>query len=294
MKIKIALSNAGNAFLEYDDTETSPAYKTRIETHGAEAMAFMHPLLEALNKARPTWEYRTRGYNRDHASLLEPVKYGAEFGVYERDQKLGTLSTKWTSSGTAYLYTNHRTEKKYQRSNGGYSRDHKKAAKAVLAHFYARSLSEEAQVAVQTVSQELQRYRQTAGSTYTGAVTYEREAIRDFVFAHFDLYTPARADKQKLLEAHTNDRTANELLTTYTSFEGTIITLRSDRSCIVTQRTASHTSDSHSSFTDAEQLSANLRTSLGILKLVPAKTHIPGHGFRVSETVFYVNPKNND
>lgn len=293
MKIKIALRNAGNAFLEYDDTETSPAYKTRIETHGAEASSFMHPLLEALNKARPTWEYRTNGYNRDHA-LLEPVKCAAEFGVYERDQKLGTLGTKWTSSGTAYLYTNHRTEKKYQRSNGGYSRDHKKAAKAVLTYFYARSLIEEAQVAVRHVSQELQRYRQIAGSTYHASTVNEQKAMRDFVFAHFDLYTPTRGDKQKLLEVHTNDRTANELLNAYTSFEGTIITLRSDRSCIVTQRTASHTSDSHSSFTDAEQLPPDLRTSLGILKLVPSKTHIPGHGFRVSETVFYVTPKSND
>lgn len=293
MKIKIALRNAGNAFLEYDDTDISPAYKARIETHGAEVMAFMHPLLEALNKARPTWEYRAVGYNRDGATLSETVKC-VTFNVYERDQRLGTLDTKWTSSGTAYLYTNHRTEKKYQRSNGGYSRDPKKAAKAVLTYFYTRSLSEEAQVAVQAVSQELQRYRQIAGSAYHSSVANEREAMRDFVFAHFDLYTPARADKQKLLEAHTNDRTANELLTTYTSFEGTIITLRSDRSCIVTQRTASHTSDSHSSFTDAEQLPPDLRTSLGILKLVPARTHIPGHGFRVRETVFYVTPKSND
>ena len=47
MKIKIALRNAGNAFLEYDDTNIHSGYKTRIGTHGAEASDFMTPLPEA-------------------------------------------------------------------------------------------------------------------------------------------------------------------------------------------------------------------------------------------------------
>lgn len=246
---------------------------------------FMQPLIETVAKRHPSWTFDA------YAGTLrrEMINY-TYFDVYQGREKLGTISMGYRGGFDTYEMTSPSlvANSGRKRRPSTQTADIKKAAKLVTEHIKPKTQLQAVAKARNQLDELIISKRQEA----------EREAIRDrnnlwqpllyLLAADWDSFEPrlrqfgaAQATLDRFIPTMFNHKEMVKLANLSSANKGTYILIDDNGNYLTRQ------GDLVSTFTSSD-LSADLRTKLGMLKLCEDNTVRLDLGARVDSRTFYI------
>lgn len=264
--------------------------------------------LHELAKKRPAWKFVSPyGYPRGAGSNLL-----RRFDVYEQGQYLGYLmhESVWRNDGNGYRdvvqYSNDRMAKALRRKAYATTTDHRKAVKDILACFYVESFSERMAKATSDITGRvavMPNNRRAMVDHCIDAPLYynDNPLLRKFLAANIDqLLEFVRAyeaehgnvphfSRERVAVLPTRVQEWEESIPIADALKtgGWYILTRDGGYDVVVRHNSTTTSWS---LTD-DHLPDDVRSKLGMLKLVAPNTLVAGAGMRTHEDKFFVMTK---
>lgn len=250
---------------------------------------FMVPLIEALLRKHPTWQFVTRGYG----TVVGGACLHSRFTILEHGDELGWVDREkhWRSGVESYVFDNHRLSAK--RSRGAYTKtkDLKKALKLINENIYGLTLSErtkafrsKAENIVSTHSYRVQR-------GYTENRTALADAMVAFVIKHWEefaaipLTDKESGARQSLLDSLERYRGMLAIEQSRIHDRGAVLFNYGDQYYV--QKDTATDQQAAGPFT-LDYLSSTLKTALAMLRLVPVGEMVDYIGMRIEDNLFYV------
>lgn len=271
---------------------------SETDKHGNKVVATVDktlaPLVEALALTHPEWRFEShycrRLYGRSSESEFDLVVERVK--VLDKYEELGLLGLDWVRTGTRFWVSNHRVEKMRERGSGMKTIHLNKAIKYVEKYFSAKNLAEkveEADIIARNAVQQVARDKwYTMSNTWRnfehtaiGFVSSKLEEFKEWVEPrhHKDLDTLP----EKISEANAMRTMENEFSNcTLVIVEGLDYIVKSKDElgmAEVTVRTS-------------EELPAEVRRNLGMLKLVEQGQALSNIGLRVNDNTYVVMANN--
>lgn len=132
-KVRIP-TDVHNTFREVNDGE-----QHRTNNADPKVLPFMVPLITALLKRKPRWEFVAHGYPRDWYVMFKVYEDGVELGWIDR-----TMMYKDGRSIEQFQYSNSRVQARRQRNGAAATKDLNKAVKGIITDFYKPTVAERA------------------------------------------------------------------------------------------------------------------------------------------------------
>lgn len=130
-KVRIP-TNVHNTFREVDDGEQS-----NINNANPVVTPFMVPLITALLKRKPRWEFVAHGYAREWYTMFKVYEDGVELGWIDR-----TIMYKDGRNIEQFQYSNVRVQARRRRNGAAATKDLNKAVKGIITDFYKPTVAE--------------------------------------------------------------------------------------------------------------------------------------------------------
>lgn len=250
---------------------------------------FMVPLIDALTRKHPTWQFVTRGYGEPHGDdffhkRFTIVEFGDELGWVDKD-------TNWRSGVRSYEFNGPRLSAKRDRGNSNKTKGLKKALKLINENIYGLTLFERTNKARSAVNGTISNLSYRMQNKYVHTRNEVADAMVEFAMKRWDEFMAMpMTDKtagarlmlldtlernkgmQSISQSHQGDRGA-------IVFEagGQFYTQGDDRTD--QQCTGPYT---------LEQLPDVFKAGIGLLRLVPVGEMVDHIGVRVEENIYYV------
>lgn len=250
---------------------------------------FMAPLIEALLRKHPTWQFVTSGYGEAVGSGY----YHSRFVIFDHGAELGWVDREnnWRTSVESYAFDNHRLSAK--RSRGAYTKtkDLNKALKLINDNIYGLTLAEITRKfrsgASSTVSQHSSRmwrgYVENRNELADTMVNFVAKRWEEF--SAISLTDKESGARQSLLASLERYRGMLAIEQSRIHDNGAILFCFGDQYYVQADTNREHTAAGP--FT-LDNLSSKMKTALAMLRLVPVGEMVDHIGVRVEDNLFYI------
>ena len=242
------------------------------------------PFLDALTKKYPQWKFVGMWHYYAGHTPSDPV-YDM-FAVYQNGEMLGRISSEhdW-KHGDRYEVWSHRIER--SRHRGGWSRtkDLKKAMKLIADNFAARSIGELVAVGRSNITDVINRVVSPPLRAHSGAFGMLKEHAAQYFATHWEELKARAAipvamlgvDYPALYEAATDAERLSK------AFHGNV-----GVSVVIKDGTYAVTRGEHTGYVNTERLPAELKTMLGMLKLLDNGAFMVDVGVKADDTTYFI------
>jgi len=273
--------NVYNAFKEVE--EPIPASYA-----GAIVKPEMALLLDKLSHKNPSWEFYASGYG----GTVDGVRTFSRFLIKDFGEELGWIDYEihWRDIAlNTYLFNGPRLEAKRSRGHASKARNVDKAAKLICANISTMTLTER-------MGKARSKANETASSVY-GKHYYRYRNLRDKLSDNFATFVLARWEE---FTAHiAGDRFASDAATLPDDYALMLSTARLKEAYNIDQGAVvlMYRDDYHVTYDSArdtvhsyklDDVPADIKTGVALLKLVEVGKHIDGVGVRAEDGLFYV------
>lgn len=248
----------------------------------------LHPVLTTLISElalkRPKWTYVATGWGtgqEDGSYRVDALR------ICEDGQALGTVQRSYFR-GVCYGIDNARMRNKRARGNETRTKDLKKAVKHILTNFYALTPAEMMDKATRGARDRLSDERNKRDR----ALSYAKDGLKDaafaFIFERWDEFAsrPIPVDavrhRDTILSARDAKAEISGLVAAWDSGAGSIVAT-TERAYHVKHRT----NDYFSTYVP-EEVPVDIRSAIGILKLIEPGQFISDVGMRVDTNTFFI------
>lgn len=274
--------NVHNTFKECDEYMAPRYEKATVRTE-------MVPLLDKLSRKNPSWEFYSANYgntdpNGNYILSRFTIKdFGEELGWidYEVHWRDPTLNT--------YLFNGPRLEAKRSRGHASKARNVDKAAKLICANISSMTLAERITKARSKATEAANAVHHKHYYRYRNLRDKLGNTFATFVLARWEEFTAHIAgdklasDAATLQDDYTLMQSTSRLKNAYAADKGAVVLM--------------HRDDYHVTYDDAREtvhsyklddVPANIKTGVALLKLVEVGKHIDDVGVRAEDGLFYV------
>lgn len=251
---------------------------------------FMVPLLQALSKQRPAWQFVS-----DRFGDLSPdgTHYTySRFTIMQDGEELGwvTRASSWRSGDDKYEFDGPRLRKKRNRGNSTQTKDLKKAVKAILADVYALTLSERVAAARKDCHATIDKLVWPIQRDFRGTRDTLGMSMAEFVLQHWDAFM------QVPLPTKAHELARDNLRARYERNQAAEVVEHAKRNqlgaVVIEHGTSVHVEYDKSEGTfhqyALETLPDSLKLGVAMLKLVEPETMVDNIGVRVDAKTYYV------
>jgi len=252
---------------------------------------FMVPLIEALQRKRPHWEFQANGFGtRGSGDNINHVLHD-NFDIYDNGERIGNIEREYHRGSHVYAVGNHRINAKRQVGMRKKSKHLKVIVAEVLKECYPLTIDELANekykkacyAMQQTTYKDRRAHASNSQTLYEPMLAYLTSGGRWAEFAA----TQDKSDVMLAKEAHhslaESARVAEDIVKS-----DHVVLIERPRDIIV--KPADGPAQSH----NLDTLSDHMKTSLALLKMTDINTIIEGVGVRTAEDTFYILDKRVD
>lgn len=271
----------------------APNVRLPLPGYTIQVQEALYDVVYPLAKMKPQWLFVGLGENERsnaHISTLSKTLTVADFDVFEDGELLGNISIRYIRNSHKIYVCNDRLRAARHRSSGYATMDPDKAIKQVRKTFYSRTNSEMVEKAYNTADSILNDiyYNKQREFASRESVLYKEASA--FARANFEMYLamfPTKEKAAKEFEETTTEYLAiKDVRAAYTKSDGAhMICVRKDGTYLV----VGGRDDTPIVFTN-DTLPENIKSKLGMLKLVDAGTVISTSGVRIDGNTFIVLP----
>jgi hypothetical protein len=246
-------------------------------------------VINRLLKERPTWRFKCK-----QRLYGEGTVAATDFYVFDGDEELGRLwgERHWRDGNARFYFSNFRIARDSRRSTAQYTSKPDLAAKRIVKAFHLKSPSERAVDMTNEVRTVVNEITGSCNWPFRRAKSAIEKELFSYAVNHWETIKPflgsgaASIDLPALAEA---DSDAALLSIAVSSRDGVYVRIEANGCYFVVR----HRGDSlyeTDNYTDTT-LPDHLRGSLGLLKLIADKGHVPGVGVRVNAKLYFVMDK---
>ena len=246
--------------------------------------AKLAPLAFEAAKKFPRWKF-VGSDNWEYPDYFDITR----FTVYENREKIGTVGTSQTRSGTKYVIGNERIKKLLKRGGAKETGDLKKALKLMAKSFGGRTNAAKLDAANVRLSGYLLGGNTTKQTAYGGAMQQVYRHLDDYVLANFKevsaaaIAAGAKPNQVSNIPQMKEDYdTTTQITKTYLDHKGAFVLLNG-RDYLVRDG-----KDQSPLVLSSEQLPSDLKGKLGMLKLLEDNHFMKDVGYRLNATTFFV------
>ena len=246
--------------------------------------AKLAPLAFEAAKKFPRWKF-VGTHNWEYPDYLDITM----FTVYENREKIGTVGTSQTRSGTKYVIGNERIKKLLKRGGAKETGDLKKALKLMAKSFGGRTNAEKLDAANVRLSGYLLGGNTTKQAAYGGAMQQVYRHLDDYVLANFEevsaaaIAAGAKPNQVSNIPQMKEDYdTTTQITKTYLDHKGAFVLLNG-RDYLVRDG-----KDQSPLVLSSDQLPSDLKGKLGMLKLLEDNHFLKNVGYRLDATTFFI------
>ena len=258
--------------------------KAKTYDKSMQISARLAPLAFEAAKKFPRWKF-VGSDNWEYPDYLDITM----FTVYENREKIGTVGTSQTRSGTKYVIGNERIKKLLKRGGAKETGDLKKALKLMAKSFGGRTNAEKLDAANVRLSGYLLGGNTTKQAAYGGAMQQVYRHLDDYVLANFEevsaaaIAAGAKPNQVSNIPQMKEDYdTTTQITKTYLDHKGAFVLLNG-RDYLVRDG-----KDQSPLVLSSDQLPSDLKGKLGMLKLLEDNHFMKDVGYRLNATTFFV------
>jgi hypothetical protein len=259
------------------------------------------PLVDAILAQRPKWKFVAR--QRTGTVLQDDGTSAHAFGalqVYtENDEILGELDTTYTYRGgesqLTYTYDNERLSAKRMRGSWSKSTKLDKAVKDVLKNFRPKDTTEIVRDRMALVGSVVGQTVAEAHNKFIGPYTKLNQQMTNFVMSNWSMLSPMFTEAgiefdSQMPEIYAAAIKAKEMGESFRPNGGgvTIIVRPSDYLVVRNTDTDGKTDVQ---IKTPEELPAEVRRKLGILKLTELRQYVPDMGVHCAKNTYFITGK---
>jgi hypothetical protein len=270
-----------NILFEETKANMGPIIDKDIQTH-----PFMLPLVKRIARARPQWTIITA---MGGVNLISNTYYCSTFKVYEGKTYLGRIFKQYGRLGaTVFAVDNDRMNANRKRGGVPSTTDAAKAFKMVMKNFHGKTIDEACEETHKEARYLLTAKFDDAHGTFFKKYNNLQSCLVDYVMKNWDQMhqviidagvSPTALDgMQEAYEAYVS---MAGIRTVWSSNKGVTVLIRGNE-YIVDSPTGKH-------IVEGDQLPANIKRSIGILKMVEVNSYVADHGIRVGKDKFFVS-----
>ena len=240
-------------------------------------------VLDMLSAKRPLWKFKSdkRPISIDKERRLQ------DFDVYQGDEKLGRIWVEYPNSATDSIYyaANFRIQATRRRGGDMSSKDVKRMVAACVKHFHPRDTAELARELWNSTSQSAKRILSDAPFRLMSAKYRLDDALLAYAATNWDVVKaalPLPMQDTDLPDIYNRAQAAQKALAVFgTEKHGTVVKQEATDSYFVIRA-----SDKTSRRYTSDTLPPNLRSIMGMLKLVTPGKFVADIGLRVDDHTF--------
>ena len=212
-----------------------------------------------------------------------------QLGVYEGREKIGTIKTNNTRSGTKYVINSDRIKRARKRGDAAETADIKKALKLMAKSFGSKTIEEKSRAAYDKLAGALGSAHTAKQMDYNNAVSALLRHLKVYALENFEVTSAAsiaaggNAKQINGIPENKDDR--DTVTTVYNALHakrGRFVMLNGS-DYIVTESL-----DFKPKIYSTDTLPAQIKLSIGLLKLIEDNHFMKDVGFRLNATTFYV------
>lgn len=279
----------------YLNTMKNVVWEQPIQRPVVEGMeVVIHPelrdVLDRLMRERPTWRYKAK---QDFFRASYGERRANSFDIYDGDEVLGRLWLEyhWRDSTPRFFFDNFRLKQSRQRHMANYTTKPDMAAKRIVKAFHLKTPSERA-LDNDTIIRSV--VSKASGDT-SWPMRKARAAVEAAAFKYalenwetFKDKLEGSVSKLDLLGLHKAHEDVLTLSDRVSAGSGRTVNLGPNGTYLIGRRVG----DGYETQTLSDDtLPDDLRSALGLLKLVEDGNVIPGIGVRANASVFFVMDK---
>ena len=272
-----------NILYEEAKTDTGSIINQCIETN-----PFMLPLVKRIARARPQW---TLIVTANGMFTSNKGYYCSKFNIYEGKTHLGRIyKTSGRMGDAAYAIDNDRINADRKRGGTPSTKDVAKAFKMVIKNFHGQTIDEAFRETYDEASIAVSSLYSNSHGKFLRKYTNLNDFMVKYVMENWDQM------QQVAIDAGVSPTALDGMQETYTAYvdtkairaawnehAGVTVLIRGDE-YIVDSPTGKH-------ILENDKLPANIKRSLGILKMVDVDKYVADHGIRVGKDKFFVSSK---
>jgi hypothetical protein len=209
--------------------------------------------------------------------------------VYENREKIGTLSTNNTRTGTKYVITNDRIKQTCKRGDAMQTADIKKALKLMAKTFGGKTIEEKSRAAYDKLASAIGSSHTAKQMDYNNAVSALLRHLKVYALENFEVTAAAAiaaGGNAKQINGIPETRDdCDTVATVYNALHnkhGRFVMLNG--SDYIVTKSIDFEPEIHSTDT----LPTQIKLSIGLLKLIEDNNFMRDVGFRLNATTFYV------
>lgn len=244
----------------------------------------LYMALDKLTRTKPQWMFH----------VTEIVGCAAnEFTIYEDGEALGKVDIGWRGSRQYLRVSNTRIDRSYERATMMHTQDPEKAALCIRKNFYTKSLAERAEEARSTIKQALAVEHNSKVVVYNGTRSTALKFADTFAEQNSQQYLAqfpqAQKTYAKLPELKAGLLCVETIRKKFDTNKMLLVLLGGAGTNIYRVSQAGGGTAGFDTYTD-DTLPEDLRTKIGMLKLLENKQTLSIAGFRLNDKVFAVLP----
>lgn len=283
-KILVPMGKMTNVFYE-----TTPDNATSRRITNGWVDTFMVPLIDALVRKHPTWQFVAMGYGEPRGDdFLHKRFYIREFG-----DELGWVDkdTNWRSGVHSYEFNGPRLSAKRDRGSSNKTKDLKKALKLINENIYGLTLFERTNKARSAANGTISNLSYRMQNKYVHTRNEVADAMVEFAMKRWD----------EFMAMPMTDKTAGarlmllDTLERYRGMQGISQSLQADQGAIAFEAGGQfylqgddRTDQQCIGPFTIEQLPDVFKAGIGLLRLVPVGDMVDHIGVRVEENIYYI------
>lgn len=282
MRKVLVKTNLHNVFYECREDEQDNSTNKNLEV-----IAHMQPLLRELSKKQPTWAFVcTSKTIMDHANL----RYGCTtFDVMCDGEKLGRLWSErhWRTGERKFAYDNKRMSAQRQRGRHTETKNLKKAVKDILTNMYPTTVQEYVHGARSVVSGKFSNTVFSLRKDRDNAVGKLQDTLVAFALDNPDTikqYAPSAAEwVDNLFVTRDAYGPAEAASKAHQNGNSWVVACRGDTYYVSMDKSGGEI-ETYTIMT----LPDRIKQAVGVLKIAPDGTFVPGLGYRAYENTYLV------
>lgn len=265
-----------------------PNHKVRTENNEAFLYGTLHDLVYDMTLRHPEWTI----VGEDSYFSSDSNKYVVKrVRIYDGSDQIGHVCIDtWRES--KFEIRNPRINRAMERRNYKSTKDPKKALKIIESFFSPKTLDERVEEArnavgsaVQTKSWTMRREFNAIWERLTPALTTYISLNLNTIRPALEAYGAGPATLDELIPKVEERKSIHSLENARTKNAGTTVLLHGDRYIVLRDNDRSNVE-----MLAASQLTEDMRTKLGVLKVVADDDVIESIGMRINSTTFYLLP----
>ena len=272
-----------NILFEETKVNTGPIIDTNIQTH-----PFMLPLIKRIARARPQWKIITA---MNGIYTAGDGYYCGSFKIYEGKTHLGRIYKSYGRHGdTAFAIDNDRLNADRKRGSTTTTKDAAKAFKLVIKNFHGQTVDEAFKEAYSEASTAVSSLFNNSHGKFLRKYNNLNDFMVKYVMENWDHMQQVAIDAgvsatalDGMQESYDAYVATKAIRAAWNNSDGVTVLIRGDDYIV--------DNPMGKQIVEGDKLPANLKRSIGILKMVAENTYVAGHGIRVGKDKFFVSSR---